>query len=64
MASIRSSAPGRTRPIANELRRCRLTGSLARVRGRNRFSEMFSVDVDGRLSERSFDVELADKGRE
>ena len=27
------------------------------------FSEMFSVDVDGRLSERSFEVEVADKGR-
>ena len=27
------------------------------------FSEMFSVDVDGRLFEQSFDVEVADKGR-
>lgn len=27
------------------------------------FSEMFSVDVDGRLSERSFDAEVADNGR-
>ena len=27
------------------------------------FSEMLSVDVDGRLSERSFDVDVADKGR-
>ena len=27
------------------------------------FSEMFSVDVDGRLSKRSFEVEVADKGR-
>ena len=26
-------------------------------------SEIFSVDVDGRLSERSFDFEVADKGR-
>lgn len=27
------------------------------------FSEIFSVDVDGRLSERSLDAEVADKGR-
>ena len=27
------------------------------------FSEMFSVDVDGRLSTQSLDVEVADKGR-
>ena len=26
-------------------------------------SEMLSVEVDGRLSERSFDVEVADTGR-
>lgn len=27
------------------------------------FSEIFSVDVDGRLSERSLDAEVADEGR-
>lgn len=57
----RSDSPGRTRPIVKEL--LLRSASLARVRGRKTFSEIFSVAVDGRLSERSFDAEVADKGR-
>ena len=57
----RSDSPGRTRPNAKEL--LLRSASLARVQGRKTFSEIFSVDVDGRLSERSFDAEVADKGR-
>ena len=63
LTSARVSPLGRTREIAKELPRRWSSASLARVRGRNMFSEMFSVDVDGRLSERSFDVDVADKGR-
>ena len=63
MTSARSRAGGRTRPIAKELRRRGSSAPLARVRGRNMLSEMLSVEVDGRLPGRSFDVEVADNGR-
>lgn len=63
MTLTTSSAGGRTRPIAKELCRLGSSVSLARVRGRNMFRELLSVEVDGRLSERSFDADVADKGR-
>ncbi len=50
LISVRSGALGRTGPITRELRRgCPFASRLLRVRGRNMFSEMLSVEVEGRL---------------
>ena len=62
--SAKSSPAGRTRRVAKGLCRRWSLVVLARVRGRNIFNEMFSVEVEGRLSGRSFTVEAADRGRE
>ena len=63
VTSAMSSAGGRTRPIDNEFRRCRSSVPLPRVQGRNILTEVLSVELDGRLSRRSFDAEVADNGR-